>query len=393
MNLKKIVLSIVEGVLLSILCGCQTKMVLEDNNKLLPFSLSSKEEVHLSNPIFAYIFHSSDPDCSLFVYDQQKTSTLYPVYEGDSFFIKYVPLISSIISYNDSMVFFKINHINFTFSFEKIYYWQSSSLSSFMWPAFFDDVEYCTDRFFKLFLLPNLSEYENYILNRIVSHSNINDICDSWKTVLSSKDPDTWQQIISFHEYKVNYYSSTTKERYVLYKRLLSELLSPRHKPSYNNSLTFPFKDTTSSFLLWDSLFLYVPNNDNRQFLFSSEVVTKQQSYPFFVCGFNCYALQLEPETKIKTVSEKVYSNESGDIYKIPDKYNQRKFNIIMSLDTTRMEYYLTTNISKEIMKLITTNYAEPPTSYYHKYSLCKSYDDSVFIKGNRLVHEWLESR
>jgi|GEM_PF-4330980 len=372
------------SLLLSILMGCgRNSQFNYRGEEGLPFTLTSKEVIVLTNPVFAFDLSPSDSECRLSVCDQNDTTVLYPIDYGYSFFIQNVPYISQVVSYNDSIAYFKINRLFSSLSFEKKFKWQESSLSPFILSDAFDDIEYCTDRYYKRFLSIKMSDYERLKMIRFISRSNLDDIDESWKSLLPVKDPSAWQDIIYFHENKREFYGSTSfKDMLLSIIRHLSDVPSYMCKDTKNDCPVNLNRDLTSSSLQWDSVYVFVLNNDNRQFLFSSELVSKQQTYPLFKNGFNCYAIELESDTDIMTISERIYQNEYGEIYRLSDSYNPKVYPICMKFHSIRNEYSLCTSIHQGMKEQIFCGYP----SY-------ESPLDSTFIKGNQLVFEWLNSR
>ena len=380
-----------------IIVGCIEKSeTLVRYSSDLPFSLLSQRELLLDDPIFAYHYGvTRDEDC-LFVGEQKDTNTMYPVQDGRFFYLVYAPFISKIQSFNDSVVFFKLNPEIRAEHFGICYRWQSSSLpDSFIWTDSFDDVEYCTDRYFALYLTWDLSAYDQLKMIRRFSRSTINDVDTAWRGLFSTKDTVSWRTIVEIHNNKNEYHSLVSlKNRCVLWREILLGAINYSDIPPVDIYHVQAEMDSTTTFIMLDSLHLFMPYmNNNEKYLFSPETVARQFDYPFYTSGLNSYAINLESSVAVESVSEKVYQGPGGIVYKIPDRFNQKQFRLIMKLDRTRMEYSLSTCLNPIVERMIRSEMLGHDSFENFSSVPVISSPDSVFIYGNLMIKQWLQTK
>ncbi|MBR0499963.1 MAG: hypothetical protein IJJ72_03090 [Bacteroidales bacterium] len=372
---------------LSICFGCNNPNSVNTHTSL-PFVLVSQNKLYISNPIFAFKYNRHNDENALFVGNQKDLASLYPVSAGESFFYTCAPFVTDICSYNDSMVYFKFKagiHAN---TFKKTYVWQYNSIpDSFIWPTDFDDVEFCTDRYYKLFLTWDESSYDFKRMMRCATRSKTEAISTEWRTFFSTKDTSSWRTVI--HDYKElqTLHRIKHKSRFLNWQSYYSYGKKELRSNGMRKSDTFV--DTTLSYLCFDSLFIYVPHTDeHRQYLFSPEIVTRQFDYPFFQGGLNCYALQLMSCVALDSVSERVYQDTAGTIYRVPEQFNQKQFVIVMRMDTDRKEYYLSTILDPVLEEKVLSE-----TIDFDSIIVTETDEYSIFINGNQLIKEWLKNR
>ena len=360
-------------ILIIAIAGCRSEKAEKclEPYRALPFSILSNRHLSTSDPTFVFYYNSETIDRGLYLC-VDSTKQLIPIEDGDFYYRVFAPYMSDILFFNDSLICFKSKEEKDYFWGIK-YIWQYESLPILdSLPEDFDNIIYCTDRYYKQFLTIAIPE-DQAKQAKAICHFSLNKMNQQWRHFFETRDTATRNLLTAFQDEKVE---------------LPSDIFVRTINLAHNNQPAVAL-DTTVSYIIMDSLYILKSPKNRKEFLFSKSQVMKLIDYPFFEKGMNCYAVELKSDVSLAAVSNRVYQRDNGSIYEVPDTFNQRIFNVVMEQDTLGHGYSLSVRLDTEIKDRIQSLPIQTSRNDAET-SSCWNID-SIFLQGNRLIKEWLE--
>ena len=360
-------------ILIIAIAGCRSEKAEKclEPYRALPFSILSNRHLSTSDPMFVFYYNSETVDRGLYLC-ADSTKQLIPIEDGDFYYRVFAPYMSDILFFNDSLICFKGKEEKDYFWGIK-YIWQYESLPILdSLPEDFDNIIYCTDRYYKQFLTIAIPEDQAKQAKEIC-HFSPNKMNQQWRHFFETRETATRNLLTAFQDEKVE---------------LPSEIFVRTINLTHNNQPAVAL-DTTVSYIIMDSLYILKSPKNRKEFLFSKSQVMKLIDYPFFEKGLNCYAVELKSDVSLAAVSNRVYQRDNGSIYEVPDTFNQRIFNVVMEQDTLGHGYSLSVRLDTEIKDRIQSLPIQKSRNDAETSSRWNI--DSIFLQGNRLIKEWLD--
>ena len=377
--------------LLFFLCSCGSEEY--DISKAfcyrLPFDVESTRLFQIDDPVITLYYDVSEDPAVVngglsFVSDQKQPEISYPLLLD--FPVPWIPFLSDLLDYDGTgKVVFKLKKPFEKNSFAIHYRWNHLKIpKSFHWPADFDNIYLCTDRYYDLYLTLNLSSSDWNRAAVYIDKKGMNAISKEWNHFLNEIDPKS-KNVLSSE-------SLTPKGTNLLFSSIKALFQETRHadqEPQISHTLFMP-QDETKEHLTIDRLILYVPKTKTKhQYLFSNSIIRDclQYPYPFFQAGMNCFALRVQSEYSLAQVSRLISEDEFGALYYVPEEYNQHLFPIYVQWSENDSSYYLSTRLNNSIVFDVIPQ--KQATADSLSYIVA---EDSIFVFANRLIERTVSS-
>lgn len=384
--MKRVVLIILYCLLYA--CGTQENYISEADCHMLPFDVESNRLFQIDDPIVT-LYYDIFEDSSVingglfFVSDQKQPEKSYPLLMD--YPVIWIPFLSEILYYDGTgKVIFKLKKPFEKNSFAIHYIWNSLKIpNTFTWPADFDNIYLCTNRYYDLYLTLNLSSNDLNRAAKYIDKKGINAISKEWNQFFNETDPKS-KNLLSSESFST---PPKIVKPFLLIKANKQETRHFDQEPQICHTL-FMSQDKTKEHLMMDSLFLYVPKTKTKyQYIFSNSIIRDCLQYPFFQAGMNCFALRIQSEHSLDQVSKLILEDEHGTLYYVPEKYNQHSFPIYAQWSENDSSFFLITKLDNRL-DIETILHEQSATN-----SLSRTdEDDSIFVFANQLIESAVKS-
>lgn len=384
--MKRIVLIILYFFLYA--CGSKEYNISEAEYNMLPFDVESNRVFQIDDPIITLYYDIFEDSAVInggiyFVSDQKQPEIAYPMLLD--YPAIWIPFISDILYYDSTgKVVFKLKKPFEKNSFAIHYIWNSLKIpNSFPWPADFDNIYLCTNRYYDLYLTLNLSSRDLYRAAEYINKKGINTISKEWDQFFNEIDPET-KIVLSRDSFTM------PLKKDMLFQNNSANYQKVRHfnqEPKISHTLFMP-QDKTKEHLSIDSLILYVPKTKTKhQYVFSNSIIKESLHYPFFQAGMNCFALEILNAYSLDQVSKLISEDEHGALYYVPEEYNQHSFPIYARWSENDSSFFLITRLNNglDIEALLNEQSTTNSLSM-------NDAEDSIFVFANQLIASAVDS-
>lgn len=381
---------VVYFIFLFLLCSCGSKEynISKTGCYRLPFDVESTRLFQIEDPIITLYYDIFEDSAVVngglfFVSDRKQPEKSYPLLLD--YPVIWIPFLSDILDYDGTgKVVFKLKNPFEKNSFSIHYKWNHLKIpNSFPWPADFDTIYLCTNRYYDLYLTLNLSSRDLYRAAEYIDKKGMSAISKEWNRFFNEIDPKS-KNVLSSESF------ITPQKTDMLFSSIKAIFQETRHfdqEPQICHTL-FMSQDKTKEHLMMDSLFLYVPKTKTKyQYIFSNSIIRDCLQYPFFQAGMNCFALRIQSEHSLDQVSKLILEDEHGTLYYVPEKYNQHSFPIYAQWSENDSSFFLITKLDNRL-DIETILHEQSDTN-----SLSRTdEDDSIFVFANQLIESAVKS-